>query len=459
MKRLFAILLVASMRLLGMRPKLAVHNGVHVRVADAKTYGERLDRHAIGIKVSGFKNLLLGKLRHGVFLAAHSSFANRVLYVVLGCSQKQMVRSYAKAVIAFVKNEKRRIEVAIVDAPRNARRLSVGSVSFANISAPTSANTRSGSGPIPAGSIVVDSVDILPESDFHRSYPRSNVASDRAVFPALVSSSVGSLAAFANCVKWGVRHTTILLLSLSVAYAQTQTGVILPYVQGQFFGATGAPLANGFVCTYAAGTTTPLATYSNSALTTANQNPIRLNSAGRPQSNQGVEVQIFIRPQAYRVLVYASGTGNLCNGVVVGALISTRDDVTAYNAQFADDLAVDGDVTVSDQLISTIATGTAPVVVTSTTPVDNLTGHPEAYNAAGTQRTNVQHVFGTVALVGGTASVTLTGAAVFSGTNNYVCNANDETAAAAVRVVRVSASNFTLAGTTTDTIAYHCVGY
>jgi len=49
----------------------------------------------------------------------------------------------------------------------------------------------------------------------------------------------------------------------------------------QFFSNSGVPLAGGLLYTYSAGTTTPLATYTTAAGTTANSNPIVLNSAGR----------------------------------------------------------------------------------------------------------------------------------------------------------------------------------
>jgi len=49
----------------------------------------------------------------------------------------------------------------------------------------------------------------------------------------------------------------------------------------QFFDNNGVPLAGGLIYTYAAGTTTPLATYTTSAGNIANANPIVLNSAGR----------------------------------------------------------------------------------------------------------------------------------------------------------------------------------
>jgi hypothetical protein len=49
----------------------------------------------------------------------------------------------------------------------------------------------------------------------------------------------------------------------------------------QFFDNSGVPLAGGKLYTYAAGTTTPQATYSSISGVTANANPIVLDSAGR----------------------------------------------------------------------------------------------------------------------------------------------------------------------------------
>jgi hypothetical protein len=49
----------------------------------------------------------------------------------------------------------------------------------------------------------------------------------------------------------------------------------------QFFDNNGNPLAGGLIYTYAAGTTTPIATYTSSSGLTANANPIVLDSAGR----------------------------------------------------------------------------------------------------------------------------------------------------------------------------------
>ena len=50
----------------------------------------------------------------------------------------------------------------------------------------------------------------------------------------------------------------------------------------QFFTTTGLPLAGGLIYTYQAGSTTPLATYTDPSGLTANTNPIVLGTDGRP---------------------------------------------------------------------------------------------------------------------------------------------------------------------------------
>ena len=50
----------------------------------------------------------------------------------------------------------------------------------------------------------------------------------------------------------------------------------------QFFTNTGIPLNGGYIYTYQAGSSTPLATYTTAAGTIANTNPIQLGTDGRP---------------------------------------------------------------------------------------------------------------------------------------------------------------------------------
>src|SRR5574343_1019487 len=58
------------------------------------------------------------------------------------------------------------------------------------------------------------------------------------------------------------------------------TASLLPQVVARFFSASGAPLAGGKVYTYAAGTLTPKASYTDASGNTPNTNPIILDSSG-----------------------------------------------------------------------------------------------------------------------------------------------------------------------------------
>jgi hypothetical protein len=80
----------------------------------------------------------------------------------------------------------------------------------------------------------------------------------------------------------------------------------------QFFTNSGAPLSGGLLYTYAAGTTTPQATYTTAAGTTANSNPIVLNSAGRLDSEVWLTSTL-----TYKFILKDSG----------GVTIATYDDI------------------------------------------------------------------------------------------------------------------------------------
>ena len=77
--------------------------------------------------------------------------------------------------------------------------------------------------------------------------------------------------------------------------------VVTPTAKAQFIDAAGVPLAGGYLYTYAAGTTTPQATYTDSTAATANSNPIVLDSRG--------EANIWLSSADYKFkLTDAAGT-------------------------------------------------------------------------------------------------------------------------------------------------------
>jgi hypothetical protein len=94
----------------------------------------------------------------------------------------------------------------------------------------------------------------------------------------------------------------------------------------QFFDNNGEPLVGGLLYTYAAGTTTPVATYTSDNGVTANSNPIVLDSAGRTPS------EVWLTDGAtYKFAAYTSAS----------VLLRTWDDIegindpTAYTAAIA----------------------------------------------------------------------------------------------------------------------------
>ena len=87
------------------------------------------------------------------------------------------------------------------------------------------------------------------------------------------------------------------------------TTSLSPTPKLQFFDLNGAPLSGGLLYTYAAGTTTPLATYTDSTGLIANTNPIILDSRG--------EANVWLSGDVYKFALYTS----------VGVLIWTVDNI------------------------------------------------------------------------------------------------------------------------------------
>ena len=74
---------------------------------------------------------------------------------------------------------------------------------------------------------------------------------------------------------------------------------LTPTPKQQIYGSDGNPLVGGKIYTYSAGTTTPLATYTDAGAGTANTNPIILNSRG--------QANIWLAPSSsYKFSVYTS---------------------------------------------------------------------------------------------------------------------------------------------------------
>jgi hypothetical protein len=99
--------------------------------------------------------------------------------------------------------------------------------------------------------------------------------------------------------------------------AFAQTAVLSPVARQQFFDANGKPLNGGKICSYAAGTTTPLATYATSSFATPNGNPVILDAGGF--------AGVWLSNAAYKFVLRSKGTDNTC---ATGTVQWTVDNIT-----------------------------------------------------------------------------------------------------------------------------------
>lgn len=76
------------------------------------------------------------------------------------------------------------------------------------------------------------------------------------------------------------------------------SAMLPPLPKVQFFTADGEPLVGGKLYTYAAGTSSPLATYTDFSGNTANANPVILDSRG--------EANVWLGPSRYKWVLYTA---------------------------------------------------------------------------------------------------------------------------------------------------------
>ena len=100
----------------------------------------------------------------------------------------------------------------------------------------------------------------------------------------------------------------------------------------QFFDNNGVPLAGGLIYTYAAGTTTPQATYTSNSGSIAQANPIVLNASGRVPSGEIWLTQLL----TYKFVLQTSGgttIGTYDNISSIAGSIPTIADFTGTGSQ------------------------------------------------------------------------------------------------------------------------------
>jgi len=141
----------------------------------------------------------------------------------------------------------------------------------------------------------------------------------------------------------------------------------------QFFDNNGVPLAGGLLYTYAAGTTTPLATYTTSSGSTANSNPIILDAAGRPAN------EIWLTAAAYKLVLKTSTNVQLWSMDNITGLPSagSQNDIVATAGQTA--FTVGFTYTVGNNSLNVLVNGSKQIVTlnyieTSSTVVTFVSG-------------------------------------------------------------------------------------
>lgn len=177
------------------------------------------------------------------------------------------------------------------------------------------------------------------------------------------------------------------------------------------------------------------------------------------------------KPATAATLNIANSVGLIANAGTADAVSGNASDIFYGKANGVTKFSIlnNGNVASTGSYTSTLSTGTAPFVITSTTPVANLTlsNHPKVQacgtttTCSATATTGAQVVFGTVTLSSSAATITGLSPA-FTSTTSYYCTATEVTnAAGTLKVANVSGSSFTItetAGGATDVVNYICVG-
>ena len=126
---------------------------------------------------------------------------------------------------------------------------------------------------------------------------------------------------FSGCLRQCLeRGVTLMLLGVFVTFSVTFAGatavpvILSPVPKIQFFDASGRPLAFGCVFSYQSGTTTPLATYTDSTGTVQNTNPVILDAGGFANGVTAGGMIWLAAGQAYTLKVVSAGGVHCASG-------------------------------------------------------------------------------------------------------------------------------------------------
>jgi cytoskeletal protein CcmA (bactofilin family) len=159
---------------------------------------------------------------------------------------------------------------------------------------------------------------------------------------------------------------------------------LMPMPMIQFFSASGVPLAGGFIYTYAAGTSTPLATYQDSTGSSANTNPVVLDAGGF--------ANIWLLAETYKIVAQDADAVEQWSQDNVSAVSIAE---LSENNSFAS-IAVSGNATIGGDLTVDGETTTASLDVTGAATIEGV------LNAATAAISGNETVGGTLVVTGAT---------------------------------------------------------
>jgi len=128
---------------------------------------------------------------------------------------------------------------------------------------------------------------------------------------------------YGSVVKAAQVLTLMVFAGRVMAQPTLPNAVPMPGPEIQYLNQDGSPMVGGKLCTYAANTSTPLATYTSSTAGTPNTNPIILDAAGR--------ASVWVGPSLYKFVLRTGGTANSCND---GTIVWTQDNVADTTLYF-----------------------------------------------------------------------------------------------------------------------------
>ena len=146
---------------------------------------------------------------------------------------------------------------------------------------------------------------------------------------------------------------------------------LTPTPKQQIYGSDGNPLVGGKIYTYAAGTTTPLATYTDFGAGTANTNPIILNSLG--------QANIWLGSSSYKFSVYTSADVLLYTVDNISAPLDSAGLATALSSP-----TPIGNTTPNTGAFTTLAATTGTITTVNSTTVNATTVNATTITATGT---------------------------------------------------------------------------